>query len=290
MRFKILTRLFAATLLLALLVSCAGKSDEKTIVVASIEPQHALLEQLVAPGTEIVTIMGRGANPETFEPTLAQRASVDKASIFFATGALPFEKALEESARGTTFVDTSAGIVPIYGTHGHSHGHDAGHDSEGAPDPHVWSSVSSAKIMAANMAAALIEADPANKDMYLANLRKLDAHLDSLDAAIAERLQAAPTRAFAIWHPSLSYFARDYGLEQIIVGQEGKEMSARQLRDVIDDATGHNVKVFFFQREYDTRQAQSINSALGARLVTIDPMAYDWEKQLIMICDELSRP
>lgn len=288
MRFKILTRLFAAAVLLAL-VSCARKTDGKTVVVASIEPQRALLEQLVAPGTEIVTIMGRGANPETFEPTLAQRASVDKASIFFATGALPFEKALEESARGTTFVDTSAGIVPIYGTHGHSHGHDDT-DSHGAPDPHVWSSVSSAKIMAANMAAALIEADPANKDMYSANLRKLDAHLDSLDAVLAERLQDAPTRAFAIWHPSLSYFARDYGLEQIIVGQEGKEMSARQLRDVIDDATGHNVKVFFFQREYDTRQAQSINSALGARLVTIDPMAYDWEKQLIMISDELSRP
>lgn len=288
MRFKILTRLFAAAVLLAL-VSCARKTDGKTVVVASIEPQRALLEQLVAPGTEIVTIMGRGANPETFEPTLAQRASVDKASIFFATGALPFEKALEESARATTFVDTSAGIVPIYGTHGHSHGHDDT-DSHGAPDPHVWSSVSSAKIMAANMAAALIEVDPTNKDMYSANLRKLDAHLDSLDAVLAERLQMVPTRAFAIWHPSLSYFARDYGLEQIIVGQEGKEMSARQLRDVIDDATGHNVKVFFFQREYDTRQAQSINSALGARLVTIDPMAYDWEKQLIMISDELSRP
>lgn len=287
--FKTLTRLFAAVVLLAL-VSCAPKTDGETVIVASIEPQRALLEQLVAPGTEIVTIMGRGANPETFEPTLAQRASVDNASVFFATGALPFEKALEESARATKFVDTSAGIEPIYGTHGHSHAHHDDGDSHGAPDPHVWSSVKSAKIMAANMARALIEADPDNTEMYSENLRKLDAHLDSLDAVLAERLQGAPTRAFAIWHPSLSYFARDYGLEQIIVGQEGKEMSARQLRDVIDTASGHNVKVFFFQREYDTRQAESINSALGARLVTIDPMAYDWEQQLIMISDELSRP
>ena len=48
--------------------------------------------------------------------------------------------------------------------------------------------------------------------------------------------------------------------------------------------------VLFFQKEYDVRQAQSLNDAIGSRFIEIDPMAYDWETELIKISDELTRP
>ena len=60
----------------------------------------------------------------------------------------------------------------------------------------------------------------------------------------------------SVWHPSLSYFARDYGLEQISLGTEGKEMSAKSLTEAIDKARDKGVGVFFFQKEYDSRQAE----------------------------------
>ncbi len=138
------------------------------------------------------------------------------------------------------------------------------------------------------MAAALAEMDSVGRPVYKERLAALISHLDSLDQSLNDKVK--DTKAFAIWHPSLSYFARDYGLNQIAVGHESKEMPAKRLKEVIDSAKCHNVKILFYQKEYDSRQVESLSNAMGSRLVEIDPMAYDWENELIKIADELARP
>ncbi len=281
----------AAASALILLTACrhTGADNDATLVV-SIEPQRAVLAELVEPGTEIVTLMSRGANPETFEPTLSQRASLDGASMYFVTGALPFEENIRKAVPDLEIIDTSAGVEPVYGTHSHAHvgHHSHGHD-EGEPDPHFWTSIEGTRAMARNMAAALIVQDPANVDTYRTRLKAFEHKVDSVAAEISLRLSSTPHRTFAVWHPSLSYFAREYSLKQVVVGQESKEMSARQLREVIDAARADSITVFFFQKEYDSRQAESINSEIGSRMVTIDPLDPDWAAQLINIADELAR-
>ena len=89
--------------------------------------------------------------------------------------------------------------------------------------------------------------------------------------------------AFLVWHPSLSYFARDYGLLQISVGQEGKEASVQQLQSKIDEAKAHNAEVFFYQKEFDSRQAEVVNEQIGAEMVIINPLNY----QPIRLCVHL---
>jgi len=165
--------------------------------------------------------------------------------------------------------------------HGDHHGE--------AADPHMWTSLKNARIIARNMAEALADLDSAEAATVNRRLATLEQRLDSIDKATANRLEGA-SRSFAIWHPSLSYYARDYGLNQIAVGQESKEMPAGQVRQVIDNARNANVKVFFFQKEYDNRQAESINSAIGSRMITIDPLAYDWLGQIELITNEIARP
>ena len=267
-------------------VACANKGEATGGITyaVSIEPQRWLLEQIAEPDAEIVTMLRSGSDPETFEPSMAQRAMVDKASAYFATGALPFEASMKNIA-GLPVVDTSAGITPIYGTHTHGD-----HDHDGAPDPHVWTSVSSALTMARNMTSARCEINPEGATGYHARLVILEQRLDSLGNEISVKMDKVKGTTFAVWHPSLSYFARDYGLHQLAVGQESKEMSARQLREIIDHARADSVTVFFFQKEYDSRQAATINEAIGSRLVTIDPLAYEWMQQITLIADELSRP
>jgi zinc transport system substrate-binding protein len=102
-------------------------------------------------------------------------------------------------------------------------------------------------------------------------------------------LQTAPSKAFAVWHPSLSYFARDYGLEQISVSFENKEMSPVRLAEVADEARAHNVGVFFFQQDYDSRQAQTLNNAMKTKMITVNPLAYDWDKELSNVVDALAQ-
>ncbi|MDE6854026.1 MAG: zinc ABC transporter substrate-binding protein, partial [Muribaculaceae bacterium] len=174
--------------------------------------------------------------------------------------------------------------------HNHDHGDADRSLGRGLPDPHYWTSVSGMRTMARNMARALSVQNPDSAKIYTDRLAAVTARLDSIDSEISNRVAKSTTHSFAIWHPSLSYFANDYGLEQVPVGMDNKEMSARQLREVIDHARGDSIRVFFFQKEYDRRQAETINEAIGSRIVTVDPLDYDWDDQMIQIADELARP
>lgn len=267
-----------------------GTSSETTRQLAvSVEPQRYILDQITGGRFDVVTLLENGANPETYDPPVSRRIAVDRSKAFFATGLLPFEKKITESLGSDVPVfDSCEGIELVYGTH--SHGDSDGHHTRSREDadPHVWTSVTNAAIMARNMEKSLESISPADSLVFRANLEQFLTRLDSIDTAVRCRMPR-PGTAFAVWHPSLSYFARDYGLKQISVGFESKEMSARKLSETVEAARADSVKVFFFQKEYDSRQAGTLNDMIGSHLVTINPLSYDWEGQINIICGELEK-
>lgn len=288
---KKLVQLFYIAVVAAL-CACSGVKSEDALptIAVSIEPQRQILESLAGDDYNVVSILSRGANPETFEPSMSQRAATASCRAYITTGAFPFEKTIAETLGDDGKVyDCSRGIKKIYGTHSHHHDNDAHSDEgEGEADPHIWTSTVNALIMARNMAEVLSELNPANKAIYQSRLDSLGKVIEALEIQITDKISNADSKAFAIWHPSLSYFARDFGLHQISVGQESKEISPRHLREIIEEATEDSVHVFFFQKEFDSRQAASINERIGSRLIVIDPLAYDWMAELTHIADELS--
>ena len=70
------------------------------------------------------------------------------------------------------------------------------------------------------------------------------------------------------------------------------EMSFDELdaidRRLVDEAREDSVKILFFQKEYDSRLASTLNESMGTRLVTINPLDYDWDGQIMLIVDELA--
>lgn len=267
-----------------IIISCASKQSDPVLTV-SVEPQRALLEQIVGDRYEVTTLLTTGANPETFEPTVKTRMAVDNSAIFFKIGSMPFEETIEKSlAKSVKVVDCSADIIPIYGTHSHD---DSDNHSHSNIDPHIWASVKNARIIARTMLNAMIDVDPDNSQYYQKNFASLDSTLAVTDSIFAAKLEGKK-QAFAVWHPSLSYFARDYGLQQISVGFENKDMSPKHLVEVTEEAKNAGVKILFFQKEYDSRQAQSLNEVLKAKMVTINPLAFDFQNELLNIVNELS--
>lgn len=309
---KTLLAAFGLALTLTACGSSESNNSESSTLMVSIEPLRYVAEQIVPQGIEVTTMMDRGSNPETFDPTMARRMEADQSVAFVSTGCFPFEQSIRASLRdGVECIEVGEGMDFIYGTHEHvfadeehahiDHEHDAStseadmeHEHDGdvlqvlQADPHIWTSARNMKLLAGNLADALVKMYPGQKSVIRKNQEKFSARMDSIDTVISGRLSNAG-KAFAVWHPSLSYFARDYALEQIAVGAESKEVSPRKLKEIIDEARADSVHVFFFQREYDSRQAQTINEAIGSRLVTIDPLSYDWEQQIFVITDELAK-
>jgi zinc transport system substrate-binding protein len=130
--------------------------------------------------------------------------------------------------------------------------------------------------MASSVRQFLIELDPLNREQYDENYKILTGKIKEVDSLARELSASGGKKAFMIYHPNLGYLARDYGLEEIAVENNGKEPSPSRLRELIDLAKEDNLKVIMVQREYDTRNARAIAEETGSSVMVIDPLSEDW--------------
>ncbi|HEY9420551.1 MAG TPA: zinc ABC transporter substrate-binding protein, partial [Thermoanaerobaculia bacterium] len=160
------------------------------------------------------------------------------------------------------------------------HGHEGG-------DPHVWVSPDTVVVAARNIAAALVEIDPAHSAEYRANLRRFEDDIAALDREIRAELTGVRGGRFMVYHPTWGYFARQYGLQQVAIEAEGKEPNAARLIHLIDDARREDVKVIFVQGGFPRKSAQVIADAIGGRILVADPQERDWMGNLRRVSREL---
>lgn len=254
--------------------SGGGAEASKPVITVSIEPQRWLLERIVGDRMEVNTLLANGGNPESYEPAFSHLADLERSSCYMQVGHLGFERAVLDKIKinnpGLPVVDTSEDIDLIVDDHVHSHG----------VDPHVWSSPRNARVMAGNMLEAVVELDEDNADYYRANFKRLEATIDSIDGVCGALLDGADGRVFMVMHPSLSYFARDYGLRQLAVGAEGKEHSVQDTRALLDEASENNVSVFLVDKDFNATNA-AVLSGNGIRVATINPLNYEWGSELV---------
>lgn len=283
---------FVLWTVVAFVTSC-NSVPTKPVLAVSIQPQRYFLEKIAGDKYDVLCLLAQGSNPESYEPSFNHLINLERSKAYFRMGNIGFELAILNKIKNNNpdlvIIDTSEGIDLLKGTHGGVHSHEHSHAHNHEIDPHVWTSVPNAKIIAQNMYKALLEIDSQNKKYYTKNYNALLAELSELETELSERLNSVRGSAFAVWHPSLSYFARDYGLIQIAMENEGKEVPASVLKREIDMAREHDVKVLFYQKEFDSRQIQTINEQLGAEMIEINPMSYDWAEEMKKITNALTR-
>lgn len=136
------------------------------------------------------------------------------------------------------------------------------------------------KVQAKNIAAALSEKYPENKALFEANLAKFEAQLGELDGFIKSTLANVKNREFIVYHPSWGYFAKRYDLEQIAIEVDGKEPKPAELKELIEEAKEHGVKVIFVAPQFSKKAAQTIAKESGASVVEIDQLPLDWDAEL----------
>jgi len=274
--------------LVLFLISCSVKVQQENIITVTIEPQRYFAEQLTDTLFRIESMVPPGTSPETYDLTPVQMANLSRSKAYFCIGHIGFEEVwidkLKQNNPHLSFFDNSNGVSLIFSGHSHSAGDS--HD-EGA-DPHIWSSPKAARIIVKNMYEALLEIDPVNKSRYADNLQKLLEEINSLDEYITNTLSSSSQKAFIIYHPALTYYARDYGLTQYCIETDGKEPSPEQLKTLIETAKEKGIKTVFIQQEFDRKNAELIAKETGARLTVINPLSYGWGEELLHITHSLS--
>jgi len=129
--------------------------------------------------------------------------------------------------------------------------------------------------IAGQIAAALIDLDPANEETYQANLEALVSRISATDAETKETLAPYQGKKLYVFHPAFGYFTDVYGLQQQAVEIEGKQPTPKQLADLIEQAKADGVRLLIVQPQFDQRNAQAVASAIGGVVMPIDPLARD---------------
>jgi zinc transport system substrate-binding protein len=216
-----------ATLLLT------GTAMAAPAVVASTKPIHSLVSAVMGEiGTPALIVKG-SASPHTYSLRPSDAAALESADVVFWTGhgmELFLAEALESLSTNANVVELAEApgieLLPVreggafeahaHGEEDHDHDHgDEEHDHEdehGEGDMHFWLDPENAKLMVAEIAAVLSEADPDNAAVYAANAELEQARLDALAAELTATLAPVADKPFIVFHDAYQYFETRFGL------------------------------------------------------------------------------
>lgn len=280
-----------------LFVACGHREQQpQNDIIVTIQPLKYLVETITGNDFQVDVLVPASASPETFEPTPKQLIALNEAKAVFSTGLIDFESALTKRMHDqSSLIDLSRGIELIEGScshnhnhnhHHHSHADDGHHDHHHGHhhgiDPHIWTSPKELKTMAQNAYEAIIAEWP-DSTKYTDNYNALIHTLNELDTECANLCATSPAKAFVIYHPALTYFARAYGLEQIAIEDDGKEPSAKHLAEIIDKAKAMGVKCLLYQTQYPRSTVEIIAKDMGVECQEINPLEENVVENIIAI-------
>lgn len=267
---------WALILVVATLMGCSGPQSDKSSVSVSIEPIKYFVDRLTDNTLDVNVMVPQGASHATYSPGASQMKKLSDSRLYFRIGSLGYEQAfigrLKElnpdmkEVNFSDYVELIKGEDYVHGDHVH----------EGGVDPHIWLSPAVMLQLLPVMRDNLLELYPDLTTVISANYPAIETDLRATHEQMLQITQTLKHKRFLIFHPALTYLARDYGLDQISIEHEGKEPSPARLSSLIKDAGIEKIPVVFIQEEYDVRNAQLVAQETGARVVTLNPLAYDW--------------
>jgi len=233
---------------------------------------------------DVTLLVPMGADPHDWEPTIRDREKLQKADVIIVNG-IGYEHWLgsfDSNDNQGILVDTSNGISTLdfekHDDHAKEDDHD-GHEEEDKHnhedlDPHIWLNPVYAQLQVKNIANALSNSDPTNKNYYQSNAAIYNKELDLLDSKIRTELSGCKTD-FITFHNAFSYFSEEYGLTQhtIISSNDSHgEVTPQTLENIISLARELNIKVIFAEESTSTKTSQVIADEIGGKVLVLSPL------------------
>ena len=168
--------------------------------------------------------------------------------------------------------------------HKHEKGKDDHHDEKAGDhhgdghhddfDAHVWLDPMNAKKWVHEITHELEDADPANREKYEANEKRLMARLDALHEELVSTLAPLKGAPYIVFHDAYQYFEKRYGLNAIgsvTLSPEKKPGAARlvEIRKKVRDTKSICV---FSEPQFQPKLVKVVMEGTGAGTGVLDPL------------------
>ena len=193
-----------------------------------------------------------------YQLTTGNMKDIEKSDIIIINGA-EMEKSfiydIKELYPTKTIIDTSAGVELINSKF------------EDEVNSHIWLSIENAKIQVNNIAKELSKIDAPNAYVYIENANKYITKLDELMSDYDKK----QINVVAM-HDSISYFAKDLGLNVIDIIQNDEEDTPTQKRitEIVNNMKENNVSAILMESTYSDRLATLLANETGAKIYYFD--------------------
>ena len=238
-------------------------------VVATLPILKEFAEQVGREHVEVRTLITGLESEHSYSPKPSDLKALGEARLLLEVG-LGLEGwvgGLVKNADNTRLrvITTSAGVALI-------RDHASNASSEG--NPHIWMDPENAKVMVRHIADALIAADAAHKDAYLANLADYLQRLDQTQRELMGRVALLRDRRIVTHHPAWPYFARRFGfqIEGDIIQQIGMEPSSMHLAEIAKRIKAGKIKVIVSEPQFNQKIVKALADETGARIVVLSPL------------------
>ena len=260
-------RKLSLILILALLAGLLGCSALPPQVLATTKPVYDFTSRICA-GTDLsvsLLINESVSCLHDYSLSVEQVRNAEGAYVIVTSGA-GLEDFMEDLFVGRDrVIDSSDGITMLECADEH-------HDHHHEQDAHIWLAPEDAKQMAQNICTGLCEIYPEHTERFRANLAKLEAELDALQAYGEETLSSLSCREMVTFHDGFGYFAQafDLTIAAAVEEESGSEASAKELIHLIEMMQARNIPAVFTEVNGSASAATIISSEIGVSIHTLN--------------------
>lgn len=159
------------------------------------------------------------------------------------------------------------------GDHEHNHGEF---------DPHTWLSPKNGLAQAKVIAEKLSQVDPANKDYYMDNYKKIEDELNAMIDEYSKKFEEASNKNFLVNHKAFSYIARDFNLNQIALTSltSTDDTDAKTLKEAAEKAKELNINTVFYEMGGSDKSAKTLADEIGAEIKPLNTLELATDEDL----------
>ena len=210
----------------------------------------------IAPEAEIITMVGPGGDPHTYQPSTQDIQTIQSADAVIWNG-LFLEARMEDLLMGlgdqalaTGELLPAAMLLPW---------------EDDLNDPHIWNSPVVWSVVVGHIADHLAEIDPDNAETYVANAAAYIAEIRAADEEATQLLAPLPDGTILITgHDAFEYFGATYGLEvraTDFVSSEA-EMGPTQMAELAAFIAENQIPVIFQDNLANPQAITSLQEAV----------------------------
>lgn len=257
-------------IIMALMLSaCTGgtfQDDGKVHVTTTVGMLGDMVENVGGDLVAVDNLMGPGVDPHLYKPSAGDISALEDADVVFYAG-LHLEGKMVEIFE--TLSETHK-VVELSEEFSKSRLISA--DPEifgGSYDPHVWFDVSLWSEGVDVVKDALVELDPENEHIYIANAAKYENELVGLHdwAVLRTNEISEESKLLVTAHDAFGYFGRTYGLD--VRGIQGISTSSdyglKDLEVLIDLIVERKVKAVFVESSVPKKSIEALQEGVRAK-------------------------